>query len=194
MFLVERGIVIMKEFIKSIRLKDVIVLMISFVVLIIIDQYTKYLTVTNLDVSESMDFIKGFLRFTYVRNKGASFGMLQGQRTYFIILTCIVLPIMLFYYLKISVIINVCRDVIKKWHFMFFNVGLMLMFIGSIGNFIDRIRLSYVIDFLDVEFIDFPVFNMADCYITVGTGILILMMILMGEKELDYIIKSRKKW
>lgn len=184
----------MKEFVKSIRKKDVVILVIAFIVLLIIDQYTKYLTVTHLAVSESKEFINGFLRFTHVQNKGASFGMLQGQRTAFIILTCIVLPIMVFYYLKISVIINVCSELIKKWHFVLLNTGLMLMIIGSVGNFIDRIRLSYVIDFLDVEFIDFPVFNMADCYITVGTICLIFVMIIMGEKELDYILKSRKKW
>ncbi len=184
----------MKEFVKSIRIKDVLLLVISLMVLLVIDQYTKYLTVTHLEVSESKEFINGFLRFTYVQNRGASFGMLQGRRTGFIILTCIVLPIMIYYYLKISVIMNVCSEVIKKWHFSMLNFGLMLMIIGSIGNFIDRVRLSYVIDFLDVEFIDFPVFNMADCYITVGTIVLLIIMIIMGEKELDYILKSRKKW
>lgn len=184
----------MKEFIKFIRKRDAILLLISFIVLLFLDQYTKYLTVKNLEVSESIDFIKGFLQFTYVRNKGASFGMMQGQRTIFIILTCVVLPIMLFFYFKISVIINICEEYVNSMKFKMLNISLMLMFIGAIGNFIDRIRFSYVIDFLDVEFIDFPVFNLADCYITVGTGIMLVMMFLMKEKELDYILKPRKKW
>ena len=184
----------MKEFFKSIRKVDVILLIISFIVLLFADQYTKYLTVKNLDVSESVDFIKGFLQFTYVQNRGASFGMLQGQKVLFIILTCAIIPIMLFFYLKISVIINICKEQINQRKFYILNLSLLLMFIGAIGNFIDRIRLSYVIDFLDVEFIDFPVFNLADCYITVGTAIMLVMMFVMKEKELDYILKSRKKW
>ncbi len=184
----------MREFIKSIRKQDIILLIVSFVILLFIDQYTKYLTTKHLDIGESTEFINGFLRFTYVRNKGASFGMLQGQRTYFIILTTIILPIILFFYLKTSVIINTNSDVINKTKYIFFNIALMLLFTGAVGNFIDRIRLSYVIDFLDLVFMDFPVFNMADCYVTVGTALMFVLLFIMKEKELDMIIKSRKKW
>ena len=188
-----KGKYVMREFFKSIKTRDVLILCISFVVLLIVDQYTKFLTVKYLEHGESKEFIKGFLRFTYVRNKGASFGMLQGQRLYFIIITSILLPIMVFLYLKISVIMNICKE-IKSWHFIIVNLSLMLLIIGSVGNFIDRIRLAYVIDFLDVQFIDFPVFNMADCYITVGTIGLLIMLLIMNESEIDYILKSRKKW
>jgi len=189
-----KGKYVMREFFKSIKTRDVLILCISFVVLLIVDQYTKFLTVKYLEHGESKEFIKGFLRFTYVRNKGASFGMLQGQRLYFIIITSILLPIMVFLYLKISVIMNICKEKIKSWHFIIVNISLMLLIIGSVGNFIDRIRLAYVIDFLDVQFIDFPVFNMADCYITVGTIGLLIMLLIMNESEIDYILKSRKKW
>lgn len=184
----------MKDFFKSIRKLDVVILIVASVILLFLDQYTKYLTTVHLEVSESKEFIKGFLQFTYVRNKGASFGMLQGQKVFFVILTCIVLPIILFIYLKISVIINVYSKYVNKTKFEFLKAAILLVFIGAIGNFIDRLRLSYVIDFLDVEFMDFPVFNVADCYVTVGTAMLFVMLMILKEKELDMVLKSRKKW
>ncbi len=184
----------MKDFIKSIRIIDVIILILSSIILLFLDQYTKYLTTVHLNVSESKEFINGFLRFTYVQNKGASFGMLQGQKVFFVILTCIVLPVILFIYLKISVIINIYSKYVSKIKFIFMNIAILLIFDGAIGNFIDRLRFSYVVDFLDVEFIDFPVFNIADCYVTVGTAMLFVLLFLIKEKELDMILKPRKKW
>ena len=184
----------MKEFIKSIRKIDIVILIISFIILLFLDQYTKYLTEKNLELNETHKFIDGFMNFTYIRNRGASFGMLQGKQALFIILTTVLLPIMLFVYLKISVIINVCSDVINKVRMQFLNISVLLIFIGALGNFIDRLRFSYVIDFLDVQFIDFPVFNVADCYVTVGTFLLFIIIFIMKEKELDLVIKSRKKW
>lgn len=184
----------MKEFFKSIRKQDIILLVVSFSVLLFIDQYTKYLIDTNFHLYESKDFINGFLNFTYVRNEGASFGMLQGRQTFFTILTYVVLPFMLFVYFKISVIINVKGEEINKLGFKLLSIAFMLMFTGAVGNFIDRLRFSYVIDFLNFEFIDFPVFNMADCYITVGTVVLLVISIIVKEKELDMILKPRRKW
>lgn len=184
----------MKEFFKAIRKIDVIILVIALAVLLFLDQYTKYLTTVHLQVSESKEFIKGFLQFTYVRNRGASFGMLQGQKVFFVILTCIILPLMIFIYLKISGIINLYSSSSNKIKFVFLNYAIMLVFIGAIGNFIDRLRFSYVVDFLDVEFIDFPVFNLADCYVTVGTVIVFVILFLLKDKELDMILKPKRKW
>ena len=75
----------MKEFIKSIRKIDIVILIISFIILLFLDQYTKYLTEKNLELNETHKFIDGFMNFTYIRNRGASFGMLQGKQTLFII-------------------------------------------------------------------------------------------------------------
>ncbi len=184
----------MREFFKAIRKLDVIILILFMIVLLFLDQYTKHLTTANLQVSESKKFIDGFLRFTYVRNEGASFGILQGQKVFFVLLTCIILPLMLFIYFKISGIINVYSSSKNKLKFSFLNIAILLVFIGAIGNFIDRLRFSYVVDFLEVEFIDFPVFNLADCYVTVGTAIVFVILFLLKDNELDMILKPKRKW
>lgn len=183
----------MKGFFKTIKKRDIIVFLIASVAFIVLDQYTKYLTVKNLNLGESANFIKGLLDFTYIRNEGASFGMLQGRQLFFIIITIILLPVITYFYLKISSVINTNKDNVRTSYFIWLKISVILIFSGAVGNFIDRVRLNYVIDFLDVKFMDFPIFNVADCYVTVGVVILFLLIILMKEQEIDYIFKIRKK-
>ncbi len=135
---------------------------------IILDQITKYLAVINLKDKVSFHIIGDFLRFTYVENRGAAFGMLQNQRWFFIISTT-VLTILLIYMIWFNKkITNPAKLVLS------------LVFGGAMGNFIDRLRLGYVVDFADVrfgKFYNFPVFNVADSCLVVGIGILILLIL-----------------
>ena len=137
-------------------------------VLAAIDQYTKSLVVSYIELNESIPVIKGFFDLTYVRNYGAGFSIMQNATTTFLIITPICL--ILFGYLLYK------TD--KKDHFS--KIALLLMIGGTIGNFIDRIVNAYVVDFLDFIIFgwDFPVFNFADCCLTIGVFIYVLVMLM----------------
>lgn len=142
--------------------------------IIILDQISKLLAVKYLQGSASYIIKKNFFELTYVENYGAAFGILQDRRTFFIIMT-------------LAVVIGIAFFIINNYYAMngFLKVGLAILLGGAIGNFIDRIRLGYVIDFISFKFINkyhFPVFNIADIFIVLGTG-LILILVLFDKYE-----------
>lgn len=146
------------------------------IVSIILDQFTKYLAVINLKDNVSYHVIGDFLRFSYVENRGAAFGMLQNQRWFFIITTIILIALLIYLIWFNKKITNAGK------------LTLSLVFGGAIGNFIDRVRLGYVIDFVDVRFgelYNFPVFNIADSCLVVGIGILILLILFNKFDKID---------
>ncbi len=145
------------------------------IVLIAIDQLTKHLAVTRLKPLETVPLIKGVFSLTFVENRGAAFGILQGARWFFVILTLIVLAGLVYYYVKLP----------KTKVYGYVRGALVLICAGAIGNFIDRFFNGYVIDFLHATFIEFPVFNMADIYVVVGTALLffLLLFFIKDEKE-----------
>jgi len=140
------------------------------VLLIVIDQMTKYWAQMKLQPIGCIDVIDGVFSFTYVRNTGAAFGILQGQKWLFLILTVLVLAAALWYLIRNKITNPVLL------------ISGSAVWAGAVGNLIDRIRLSYVIDFLEVRFISFPVFNVADCCVVVG-------MIVLGF----YILRGKSK-
>ena len=118
--------------------------------------------------------IKDHFELRYVQNYGAAFGILQEKRIFFIIITSLVILLIIFYlHRNFNSLSNLAK----------FSISMFLA--GAIGNFIDRIRLGYVIDFLRVNLIksyDFPVFNIADMFIVIGT-ILIVFIVLFDKYE-----------
>lgn len=149
--------------------------MISYILAIIcgfvilgLDQYTKYLVVTNFTLGESYDFIKGFMDLTYIHNRGGAWGMLSGYTWVLLSITIIIMLVCLTMLIKVGL----------KNKLMFWAITLVLF--GGIGNLIDRIfRDGNVVDFLHFAFFrDFPVFNIADCSIVVGSGLLILYFLI----------------
>lgn len=138
-------------------------LYIIFAFLIIaLDQITKVLSVSLLAPHQVKNIIPHILSFTSVRNEGAAFGILQGARVFFIILTVIILLWAIIYIYKTRP-----QSPLEKW-------ALCFLAGGAVGNFIDRIFLGFVRDFILVEFIDFPVFNIADCFVCIGAGLYVL--------------------
>ncbi len=133
--------------------------------LIAIDQLTKYFAITYLEPIEYIDVIDNFLRFRYVENTGAVFGSFA---THTLVLT--VFSVFLLIFTIVYLVKN--RDKSK-----FINICLLLMVAGGIGNVIDRVRLNYVVDFIEPVFVDFAVFNFADCLITVGAFAIIFYLI-----------------
>lgn len=126
--------------------------------LVVIDQWGKYLAEAYLKPIVSYPIIPGVFHLTYGRNSGAAFSILQGKQIFLIIFTTLILSILVFYFIK-----N-----IKKGNRL---LKLSLAFIigGALGNLIDRIRLSYVVDMFDFTLINYPVFNTADIFVVLGT-------------------------
>lgn len=141
-------------------------------VLVGLDQLTKFWAVTSLKPIGSRTVISGFLDFTFVENRGAAFGILKGQRWFFIALTAVmaVAIVVAFYKLPRT----------RVYHWLRFSMVVLLS--GALGNVIDRIFRGYVVDFLEVTFINFPVFNLADIYVVCST-VLIMILILFFIKE-----------
>ena len=139
-----------------------------------IDQITKVIARSYLKPKGSITIIKNFFKFTYVENKGGAWGAFSGKLWLFIIITVIALGIM-FYLLKDFNLQN------NKMY----SIGLCLIIAGAIGNFIDRLALKYVTDFLDFYIFgyDFPVFNVADICIVIGVFMLIVQILFFSKAE-----------
>ncbi len=163
---------------KFVYLIDILLL----IVLVAIDRYTKYLAVLKLKDKPAFIIINGVLEFNYLENKGAAFGMLQNQKYFFIFIAVIFLAVMTYVLIK-------CPDEKK-----YFKLHLLLCFIasGAIGNLIDRLKLDYVVDFIFFSLINFPIFNVADIYVTVSTFILVFL-ILFVYKDHDFYFLSFKE-
>lgn len=143
------------------------------------DQISKMLISGNLALGESIPVIDGFLDFTYIINRGASFSILQGQRIVFIILTVLVLA---------AIIFIAVRKIPRDYRLFLAMLGLFCG--GTIGNFIDRIRLGGVTDFIDLGW--FPVFNVADCCICIG-AVLLCALLIFGKAGKLFVDGNPKK-
>ena len=146
---------------------------IIFAASIMIDQLTKYWALNVLRDGGSIKIIGEFLRFTYAENRGAAFSILQDQRIFFIIVTIIMLFVLAYIYFKTK---NISR--LSK-------LSIAMIAGGAIGNFIDRVRFGFVVDFIDVRFgsfYNFPIFNVADSFVVCGT-ILMILLILFNRFE-----------
>lgn len=133
-----------------------------------IDQYTKHIIVLNFELNESREFLKGFIDLTYIHNRGGAWGMLSGNTW---LLVCVSVVVMLG-----------CMFILIKYAFnnKLLHWALNLVLFGGLGNMIDRVfKNGNVVDFLHFEFWpQFPVFNIADCAIVLGTGLLILYFLI----------------
>lgn len=141
-------------------------------VIIAIDQIIKNLVLNTLAIGQTIPLIDGVFHFTYVRNFGAAFSILQNRQFFLILLTGILMVGILFYLLK-----NV------KHFDRLVVVSLSLIVGGGIGNIIDRLRFGFVVDYLDFRLIHFPVFNFADCCIVIGAILMLLYVIFFTPKD-----------
>lgn len=140
--------------------------------MVCLDQVTKWLAVLFLKNAEAVTVIPSVLGFTYVENRGAAFGILQGQRWLFLMLTSVIM---------IAILGLVLFGKFRA--FRWFNVSATLIVAGGIGNFIDRLIQGYVVDFIQVQFFDFPVFNVADCYVVVGSVLLLIFFFFLYDEH-----------
>lgn len=161
----------------------IIISIVIMALIVALDQISKWLVVANIPLHESVDVIPGVFKFTYIRNDGAAFGMLDDARWVFMILS------------TVAIVGVIAYMFVKKPQSKLLCISLAFMVGGGIGNMIDRICLGYVVDFLD--FCAFPKlwkwnFNIADSFVVVGAGMLMLWMVLdlIREVKEEKVLKA----
>ncbi|MBQ9277296.1 MAG: signal peptidase II [Lachnospiraceae bacterium] len=167
---------------KEKNIKIMILPIIFIALLTSLDQFTKFVIKSKFKLYESKEVIKNVFAITYIRNKGAAWGVMQGKRIFFLILTFLVV-IGCFYILY---------NIIGNRKYIMLTICVIFLISGAVGNMIDRFKLGYVVDFFDFKLIDFPVFNVADIYVTVSLFlILFLMIFIYKEEDFDEIIGKK---
>ena len=159
---------------------------ISVIILIAIDQFTKMLAVNKLQGHESVVLIKGVLELTFLKNYGAAFGILQNQKIFFVMIAIMIIIVIGY------VLFQLPLD--KKYTIL--QIILVMIAGGAAGNMIDRVRNDYVVDFISFVIINFPIFNVADIYVTVSTILFIIVFFFYyKEKDFDFLsFKQQKKY
>ena len=153
--------------------------LVSVILLTLLDQWTKRLAVLHLKGQEPFVLWEGVFELNYLENRGAAFGIFQGQKAAFLVCTVLILGLTAFYYLRLPEG--------RRFYPIRFVAS------GAVGNMIDRAANSYVVDFFYFKLIDFPVFNVADCYVTVGAALLaVLILFYYKEDELEFFAVRKK--
>ncbi len=160
---------------------SIIYSIILIAVLVILDQVTKALAITHLMNKPDFVLIPGVLQLHYLQNTGAAFSMLEGKQSLFAIATPIFLIVLIYILIRMP---RIKRYVVLDYIIVF-------LIAGAIGNYIDRISNNYVVDFIYFSLINFPVFNVADCYVTVSVAVLLLVILFYyKDEELEEIKQS----
>ena len=140
------------------------------VICIVLDQIVKYWAATDLQTIGSIPLWKGVFHLTYCENTGAAFSMFTGQRWMLLAVTVVLL-------------VGLLWALYKGWmQNTFGRLSLQLIIGGAIGNMIDRILMGYVVDMFDFCLIDFPIFNVADIFLCVGVGMMVIYILFMEPK------------
>ena len=134
------------------------------------DQVTKFLTVANIPLYQDVPFLPGVLNLTYVQNTGAAFSSFEGQQWLFALIFLVFTGLVFYEYLKKPMGFTT----LERW-------CIAAIYGGGLGNMIDRVRLGYVVDMIETTFIEFPVFNVADCFITCGCILLMVHLFLFNK-------------
>ncbi len=168
--------------------KKAIMLIIDLVVaavLLLLDQFTKYLAIARLKDNPAIVLIDGVLELKYLENRGSAFGMLQNQKFFILFVGFVFLAVILFFLFKLPV----------EKKFRIVHILLAGVIAGGIGNMIDRFRFDYVVDFISFVLINFPIFNVADCYIVISViGLFILFLFVFKEKDLEFLSFKQNKF
>ncbi len=163
---------------KSLKIIQLIINLFTIIVLIGFDQLTKQLAVMHLKDQNPFSIISGVLELQYLENRGAAFGMLQNRKLLFVFIAIVMLTIICYVLVKLPM----------QKKFIIWQIFLSFIAAGGIGNMIDRVRLEYVVDFIYFKIINFPIFNVADIYVTIGTVLLaIVILFVVKEEELKFL-------
>ena len=166
------------------RGKSVIVAIICFAILVAADQLTKWMAVLHLKNQQPKVLINNVFELYYLENRGAAFGIFQGKRIAFLIITIVILVFLAYCFWNIPYTAK----------YTALRCIIVLIGAGAVGNFIDRMSNGYVVDFFYFKLINFPVFNVADIYVTLSAIFLaILLLFRYKEEDLNVLVKSLKR-
>ena len=155
----------------------------AVLVMVGIDQLVKYLAVTKLAPIGEYPLIEGVFKLSFVENRGAAFGLMQGFRWVFIVLTGVVLIALAVYFVKLP----------RTKETRLFRVMLTVLCAGALGNFVDRVRQGYVVDMFYFHWFEFPVFNVADILVVCSTIFLCIMILFPKTFKTDFVFPDEKK-
>lgn len=150
------------------------------ILLLALDQWSKLAIVNNFALHEVKEVLPGILSLFYIRNEGAAWGIFEGRMFFFFVITVVVVGAMVY---------NAHKQGFDK---KIVGISYAFLLSGALGNFIDRMRLGYVVDMFRLDFIDFPIFNVADVCLTIGV-ILMAVYILFFEEEEEQQTASKSK-
>lgn len=168
---------------KRISAAGCIFALIGFAATLFFDQFTKYMAVIKLKDQTPFVLIDGVFELRYLENRGAAFGMMQDMRFLLAAGAVIVCGLIVYLYLRMP----------EKRRYLPLRICAVLLCAGAAGNMIDRIRLGYVIDFFYFRLIDFPIFNVADCYVVAACIVFAFLVLFYYREEEDFSFLSRER-
>lgn len=142
-------------------------------ILVVLDQLTKVLALQYLKPVGSVTVFPHALDFTFVENRGVAFGLFSGQRWFILLVTAVICVGLIWYW----------KSLPQKKEYQPLRISLLLILGGAISNILDRLFRGYVVDYLEVTFIDWPVFNLADIFVVVGTILMAIMVLFVLKDE-----------
>ena len=159
------------------------ILAVCSALLIALDQWAKSMAYSTLRVNGPLVLIKGVFELLYSENRGAAFGILQGKQWFFFLVAAAVVIAVLVFVAKLP----------SGSRYLPLYIAMILLLSGAVGNLIDRAVRGFVVDFFYFSLIDFPIFNVADCYVVCAAGLLILLIgFFYKEDELSF-LSSKKE-
>ena len=147
--------------------------LVGFALALALDQVTKYLAVMDLRENGPVILIKNVFQLQYLENRGAAFGIMQNRQFFFVVIAAVILGIIGYLYSRMP----------YTSHYRMLRICAVLIASGAVGNMIDRIRLNYVVEFLYFKLINFPIFNVADIYVTVAAFLLVILILIYYKED-----------
>ena len=173
--MIDRRIIPMKK-------KHVLFGVFGLILLLFSDQITKYLATQYLKDSEGIPLLKDIFELQYLENHGAAFGIMQGQRFLLLLITALILLVLAYLFIRLQ----------SDKRFLWLEILDVFLCAGAIGNMMDRFLHGYVIDFFYFKLINFPIFNVADVYVTVSVAI-VFLLVCFYYKEEDFSLLFKRK-
>lgn len=155
------------------RIRHYMMAVVSVCILVFLDQFTKQIVVQQLKEQSAYVLIRNVFQLEYLENRGAAFGLFQNQRIFFYISVLVISLVVIWFYGKVPM----------EKKYLPLRICAVLILSGAFGNCIDRIRLNYVVDFFYFKLINFPIFNVADIYVTVAAFLLIVLVLFYYKEE-----------
>lgn len=168
---------------KKIKTRSYLFAAIGFLLTLALDQWTKHLASAFLRPQSFYSLIDGVFELRYLENRGAAFGIMQNRQIIFVAGGAVILAVIVYLYHKMPF----------TAHYKPLRICAVLLASGAVGNMIDRVKQDYVIDFFYFRLIDFPIFNVADCYVVIACILFVILILFYYKAEDDFQFLNFKK-